>query len=505
VEIGLIDGFANAFTLANLGYALIGCLLGTMVGLLPGLGPGATMAILLPISFQLDPIGAVIILSGIFYGAMYAGSTTAILINVPGEVASVVTAIDGYQMTKQGRAGPALAIAAIGSYIAGIAGTIALAAFAPLIADIIFYFGPAEYFALVVFAMTALISFAGDSLLKAVAVTVVGLWLAAVGSDPLSGAVRLNFGGMSLMQGFDAIPVFVGLFGISEVLATAGGNVARPAPPPLGSWLTFMPRGIEMARGLAASVRGTISGFVLGLLPGMVPALTAYLAYDIERKVSKTPERFGQGAIEGVAAPEAANNATAMAGFIPLFALGVPTSPALAILLSALVIHGLPPGPALFTQHAAFTWTVIASIFIANTMLLVLNLPLVGLWSRLSAVPYRFLGPVILVVCMAAAYASRYSLFDVFVAIGFGFLGLAMRYGNWPMTPLVLGFLLGPMLEQSLRNSLELSGGSPMIFLERWICIALMAAGAIVLAGSLYLRRRSAAMKTLVAESANEV
>lgn len=504
MEYSLLNGFANAFSLANLAYAMIGCLLGTLVGVLPGIGPASAMAILLPLSFHLDPVGATIIMSGIFYGSMYGGSTTAILINVPGETASVVTALDGYQMTKQGRAGEALAIAALGSYLAGIFGTLVLAAMAPQAAELALYFGPAEYFALVVFSMTTLVSFAGASLLRGVTVAVVGIALAAVGSDPLSGTPRLNFGMVSLMSGFDAVPVFVGLFGIGEVLCSAGEKQQQAVKVALGSWLNFFPRGREMVAGLWASVRGTISGFVLGLLPGMLPALTAYLAYDIERKIAREPQRFGRGAIEGVAAPEAANNATAMAGFVPLLALGVPTSPALAILLGSLMINGLTPGPALFTEHALFTWTIIASMFIANTMLVVLNLPLVGVWAKLGAVPFRYLGPIILAVCIVAAYSARNSMFDVGVAVFFGIVGFWMREKSWPMAPLVLGFLLGPVLEQALRNALAISGGSPIIFLQKPICVSMLALAAVVLAVSLYMRHRSATVSAIVAEAGSE-
>ena len=393
MDVGLLSGLANALTLANIGFALIGCLLGTLVGILPGLGPASAMAILLPVALYLPADGAIIIMAGIYYGAMYGGSTTAILMNIPGEVASVITAQDGFAMTKQGRAGEALAIAAIGSYLAGMLGTLAIAFLGPKVADLALHFGPPEYFGLVLFSMTTLVSFAGRSIMAGVMLGVFGMWLASVGTDPLTGTQRLNFGTLELMKGFDIVPVLIGLFGIGEVLASLEQKVEQIYSGKLGSVLSMIPRGAEMTRGLAASARGTVIGFVFGLLPGMLPALTAYLSYDVERQISRTPEKFGTGMIEGVAAPEAANNATAMAGFIPLLALGIPTTPALAILLGTLMINGLTPGPMLFQQQALLVWTVIGSMFIANTALLVLNLPLVGLWARISRVPYHVLAP----------------------------------------------------------------------------------------------------------------
>jgi len=501
---GLIDGLLNALTFVNLGFALLGCLLGTLVGVLPGLGPASAMAILLPVALYLPPTGSVILLAGIYYGSMYGGSTTAILMNIPGEVASTVTAIDGFAMTKRGRAGQALAIAAIGSFIAGIAGTAAIALIGPQVAELALKFSAPEYFGLVVFSMVTLISFGGTSLLKALVVGVAGIWLATFGVDPVTGVHRQTFGTFEMMKGFDIVPVLVGLFGVAEVLVTAEQRVTSLYAGRLGSWVSMIPRGVELARGLAASVRGTVTGFVLGLLPGMLPALTAYIAYDVEKRVAREPQRFGEGAIEGVAGPEAANNATAMAGFVPLMSLGIPTSPSLAIMLGALMINGLQPGPRLFEEHALFTWTVIASMILANGMLLVLNLPLVGLWARISVVPYRYLGPIVLAVCLIGAYSPRNTLFDVFVAIGFGLLGYVMRKRDWPLAPFILGFLLGPMLEQALRQSMAMSGGSPMIFLERPICATLLAAAIVAVIVLTVVKRRSRAMSRLIHDSAIE-
>jgi putative tricarboxylic transport membrane protein len=500
----LLTGLAAALTPTNMLFALIGCLLGTLVGILPGLGPASAMAILLPSAIYLPPEGAIIIMAGIYYGAMYGGSTTAILTNVPGEVSSIVTAQDGYPMTRQGRAGQALAIAAIGSFMAGIFGTLAIAVIGPRIADLALRFGPAEYFALVLFSMTALISFAGPSVLKGLAIAALGMALAAVGTDPLTGTQRITFGTIEMTKGLDIVPVLIGLFGIAEMLVVMQGAAARSFTGRLGSWLSMLPRGIELARGLAASVRGTVTGFVMGLLPGMLPALTAYLAYDVERRIAKRPEEFGKGRIEGVAAPEAANNATAMAGFIPLLSLGIPTSPALAIVLGTLLINGLTPGPMLFQQQGTFVWTIIASMLLANAMLLVLNLPLIGLWARLSVVPYSILGPIVLAICIVGAYAPRNTLFDVWVAIAFGVVGYVMRRLNLPIAPLVLGFLLGPLLEQSLRQSLSLSAGNLFFVQDKPIALVLTIAAALVLAGTLYFKRRSKAVKSLIRDSTNE-
>jgi putative tricarboxylic transport membrane protein len=503
MDAGLLSGLANALTPANIGFALIGCLLGTLVGILPGLGPASAMAILLPVSIYLPPTGAIIIMAGIYYGAMYGGSTTAILMNIPGEVASVVTAQDGFAMTKQGRAGQALAIAAIGSYLAGMLGTVAIAIVGPRIADLALHFGPPEYFGLVLFSMTALVSFAGQSIFAGLMLGVLGMWLASIGTDPLTGTQRLNFGTFELMRGLDIVPVLIGLFGIAEVLASLESKIEQIYGGSLGSVLSMIPRGAEMARGMAASVRGTVIGFVLGLLPGMLPALTAYLSYDVERQVSRTPDRFGSGMIEGVAAPEAANNATAMAGFIPLLSLGIPTTPALAILLGTLMINGLTPGPMLFQQQALLVWTVIGSMLIANTALLVLNLPLVGLWARISRVPYYVLAPIVLAVCVVGAYAPRNTMFDVWVAIAFGIIGSFLRRLQMPLAPLVLGFLLGPMLEQSLRQSIALEG-TPAIFVTRPIPLVLIVGAVLVLGLTLLIRRRSRAVSGLIRDSAKE-
>jgi len=460
----LLHGFADALSLINLSYCLIGCFLGTVVGILPGLGPAATMAMLLPLTSYLPPAGMIIMMSGIYYGAQYGGSTTSILVNIPGEASSVVTTIDGFQMTKQGRAGQALAIAALASFIAGTAGVLLLSIIGPVLAEFGLRFGPPEYFCLVLFSLTMVLSFSSGQILKGIIAMVVGIMFTCVGLDPLSGKRRFVFGIAELTGGLDVIPVIMGLFGIAEVLASAEEGIKSVFS---GKLKALIPQGQELKRGLLASLRGTVVGCALGLLPGIGPTAGTFISYDIEKRISKNPSKFGTGCIEGVAAPEAANNATAQVGFIPLMTLGIPTVPIMAILIAAFMLYGLTPGPTLFTQHGRLTWNIIASMYIGNVMLVVLNLPLVGLWARLCLVPYRILGPLILGICFVGGYSMRNSMFDVWSMIFFGMMGYVMKRRNWPIPPLVLGFILGPMFEQNLRASLGFSGGSILIFVTR--------------------------------------
>lgn len=462
----IIQGIINVCSPSNLLYCFIGCVLGTLVGVLPGLGPPATLSILLPLTMFLDPTGSIIMMAGLYYGAQYGGSTTSILINIPGEVSSVPTTFDGYQMTLRGKAGQALWMAAVSSFIAGTIGTLLLSFIGPGIAKYALKFGPPEYFGLVFFSMTILLSLSGSSITKGLATGLVGIILSTIGVDPLTGVTRFTFGSTSLMRGFDLIPILVGLFGIGEILTTAeegrdriySGKIERMTPPKK-----------DIKRGLLASIRGTIVGFPLGVLPGMLPGLTSFLAYDLEKRISKSQHRFGKGAIEGVAAPEAANNATAQAGFIPIMTLGIPTSPSTAIILAALMIVGLQPGPVLFETNKEFIWTVIGSMYVGNLLLLILNLPLVGLWARISLIPYKYLAPIVLGISVIGAYSTRNTMFDVWVALGAGILGYLMRKGNWPIAPFILGIILGPMLEQSLRQSLSMGGIT--IFFHRPVCI----------------------------------
>jgi putative tricarboxylic transport membrane protein len=481
----LINGMLNVLSPANLFYCFLGCILGTLVGVLPGLGPASTLSILLPLTMYLNPTGSIIMLAGLYYGAMYGGSTTSILVNIPGEAASVPTCFDGYQMTKQGRAGEALWIAAVGSFIAGTLGSVAISVIGPGLAKYALNFGPPEYFGLIFFSLTTLISLSGASMTKGLAVGVIGLLLATIGIDPLTGTSRFNFGSTGMMRGFDIVPMVVGLFGISEILFSAEEGAQSIYSGKIGK---MMPRGDELKKGIKASLRGTALGFPMGLLPGMVVALTTFMSYDLEKRISKYPEKFGTGVIEGVAGPEAANNATCQAGFIPLAALGIPTSPSWAIVLAALMMYGLQPGPVLFQTNKAFIWTVIASMYIGNVLLLILNLPLVGLWARISLIPYKYLGPTILGICVVGAYSPRNTMFDVWVALGCGVVGYIMRKFNWPLAPLILGFILGSMLEQSFRQSLSMGG--PTIFFGRPLSIGfILAAFALVIVSFRLMRR----------------
>jgi putative tricarboxylic transport membrane protein len=493
----LINGILHVLTPMNLFYSFLGCVLGTLVGVLPGLGPASTLSILLPLTMYLNPTGSIIMLAGLYYGAMYGGSTTSILVNIPGEAASVATCFDGFQMTKQGRAGEALWIAAVGSFIAGTLGAIAISVIGPGLAKYALKFGPPEYFGLIFFSLTTLVSLSGASLTRGMGVGLLGILLSTVGIDPLTGATRFNFGSTGMMRGLDLVPIVVGLFGISEIIISAEEGVGQIYEGKIGK---MMPRGKELRKGLMASLRGTALGFPLGMLPGMVVALTTFMAYDLEKRISKYPEKFGTGMIEGVAGPEAANNATCQAGFIPLAALGIPTSPSWAIVLAALMMYGLQPGPVLFTQNKEFIWTVIGSMYVGNVLLLVLNLPLVGMWAKISLIPYKYLGPTILGICVVGAYSPRNTMFDVWIALGSGVLGYIMRKTNWPLAPLILGFILGSMMEQSLRQSLSMGG--PFIFFGRPISIGFILAAVVLVIVSMKLRKR--VPKELLEEGAQE-
>lgn len=484
----LLDGFASAASPENLLMAAIGALVGTFVGVLPGLGPTSAIAILLPLTGVLAPTQGIIMLAGIYYGAMYGGSTTAILLNIPGELSSVPTCLDGYPLAKKGRGGPALGICAIASFAAGVLGVIGLVFFAPVLADQALKFGPPEYFALMLLALTLMVSLSGGSLIKSFLMGAFGYALALVGLGPSSGMPRFDYGVSQLVGGFDMISIIIGLFAVTEVLKgieekRAATAIARPG--------SVYPQKADLKKSAAPMLRGGLVGFFLGLLPGCSAAITAFLAYDLEKKVSRHPEKFGQGAIEGVAAPEAANNATSSAGFIPLFSLGIPSSPPLAILLAGLMIYGLTPGPVLFEQHAPFVWTVIASMFVGNAMLLVLNLPLVWVWVKLTRVPYGIMAPIILLFCTIGAYSVRNSMFDVGVAFLFGGLGYLFHKYKWPVVPLVLCFILGPLLEESFIQTMAMGSGHIGIIWERPISLAILVAAAALLVVSILLNRRT--------------
>jgi putative tricarboxylic transport membrane protein len=461
--------------------------LGTLVGVLPGIGPTSGIAILLPLTSFLPPAPAIIMLAAIYYGAMYGGSTTAILVNIPGEVASVVTTLDGYQMARQGRAGPALAIAAIASFVAGTLGLVGLTFFAPPLADLALGIGPPEYFGLVVLAFSVVVSLSGGALLQGLSAAAVGALISLVGLDPMSGVRRFAFGTTTLLAGVDFIAVTIGLFAIGEVLIGVEKAIAAVSTAPLGR---LMPRWDELRSCLGTMLRATGVGFFLGLLPGATPGVISFISYDLERRVSRSPERFGRGAIEGVAAPEGANNAVTSGGFVPLLALGIPATPALAVLLSGLMIYGLQPGPLLFEKQPQFVWTIIASMYIGNVMLLILNLPLVGLWARLCRVPYAVMAPVILLFSVVGAFSVRNNFADVGMALAFGVLGYLMRKLGYPTAPLVLALILTPMLERSLLQSLSMAAGSPLVFVQRPLAVILIGIGLALIGWTVAARRR---------------
>ena len=489
---GLLQGFQIALSPVNLLWCFIGCVLGTAVGVLPGLGPAATIALLLPVSMKMgSPVTAIILMAGIFYGAMYGGSTTSILLNIPGEAASVVTCIDGYQMAKKGRAGAALGVAAIGSFVAGTFGVIGLTAMAPPLAEAALKFGPPEYFSLTVLGLLLATYLAGASPLKGLTMAILGLILGSVGLDPLSGAVRFDFGIANLQSNIDFVTVAMGLFGVGEILISLEESGAV-------SILTtkiknVFPTMADLARSGWAMVRGSIIGFAVGILPGGGAVLSSLISYAVERKVSKTPEEFGQGAIEGVAGPEAANNSAASSSFIPLLTLGIPGNASTAMIFAALLIQGVTPGPFLLTEHANVFWGVVASMYIGNVTLLVLNLPLVGMWAQLLRVPYAFMAPLIMVLTLVGVYSVNNSTFDIWVMLVMGLFGYLARKLKFDLGPLLLAFVLGPIMERSLRQALLMSHGSFAIFFARPIAAVLMATAILFVLGNLVAARRKKA------------
>jgi len=492
----LFQGFATAFSLQNLLWALVGCFIGTLVGVLPGIGPASGIAILLPMTTVLPPTSAIIMMAAIYYGAMYGGSTTAIVVNIPGEASSVPTCIDGYEMAKQGRAGPALAISAISSFFAGTLGLVGLTFFAPLLANFAVVFGPPEYFALMLMALTLIISLSGRALLKGVISMALGLMTSLIGQDPLTGATRLTFGSPKLLAGIDFISVIVGLFAISEVMINVEQRITTISQK-IGNW---MPTWADIKQCLGTMLRCTGVGFFLGLLPGVTPSVTTFVAYDLEKRVSKHPERFGHGAIEGVAAPEGANNATSTAGFVPLFSFGLPTAPSMAVLLGGLMMYGLQPGPMLFKQNPEFVWAVIASMYIGNVMLLVLNLPLVGMWAKICVIPFYILGPLIVFFSVLGTYSIRFLAFDVWIMLIFGVIGYFMRKLGFPVAPMVLATVIAQMMETSLGQSLLISQGSPLIFFTRPISAVFMALAFLSIGRGIWIQARSKAPEVALDE-----
>ena len=466
-------GFATAFTLQNLLYCFIGCVLGTLIGVLPGLGPIATIAMLLPATYALPPIAALIMLAGIYYGAQYGGSTTAILINIPGESSSVVTAIDGYKMARNGRAGVALFTAGVGSFFAGCVATLVLAAFAAPLSELAFKFGPAEYFSLMVLGLIGAVVLASGSLIKAIAMIVLGLLLGLVGTDVNSGTSRYAFDVPQLTDGLGFVAVAMGVFGFAEIMANLEQKENRETF--LDKVTNLWPNKEDFKRMVAPILRGTLLGSVLGILPGGGAALAAFGAYSLEKKVSKYGHEFGKGAIEGVAAPESANNAAAQTSFIPLLTLGIPPNAVMALMVGAMTIHNIQPGPQVMTSNPALFWGLIASMWIGNLMLIILNLPLIGVWVKLLTIPYRHLYPAILVFCCIGVYSVNNTVFDIYLTGAFGILGYVFMKFKCEAPPLLLGFVLGPMMEENFRRALLLSRGDFSVFVTRPLSASLLA------------------------------
>jgi TctA family transporter len=487
---GIALGLETALQPGNVLICLLGVSLGTMVGVLPGIGPTATVALLLPITFNFDPIASLIMLAGIYYGAQYGGSTTAILLNLPGESSAAVTALDGHQMARQGRAGPALATAALGSFFAGTVGTVVLALFAPPLARAALEFGPAEYFSLVVLGLIVSIALASGSALKALAMIVLGLLLGTIGQDLQTGVPRFTFGQRELFGGLDFVSLAVGMFGLAEIMR----NLERPMG---GSLVTRKVQGLWLGREDFRAIRwpvlrGTTLGSLLGVLPGAGHVLASFTSYSVEKRVSRTPKRFGRGAIEGVAAPESANNAAAQTSFIPLLTLGLPAHPVMALLVGAFIIQGIVPGPTVIDDEPELFWGLIASMWVGNLLLVVLNLPLIGLWVRMLSVPYDVLFPAIIAFASVGCYSLGLNAWDVFAIAASGVLGYALiRWGCEP-APLLLGFVLGPLLEENLRRAMIISRGDPSVFATRPISAVLLvlAVGALLVAVVPAVRRK---------------
>jgi len=464
----LMLGFSVAATPINLLYCFIGCLLGTLIGVLPGVGPVATIAMLLPATYALPPVAALIMLAGIYYGAQYGGSTTAILVNLPGEASSVVTTIDGYQMARKGRAGPALAAAGLGSFFAGCVGTLILAAFAAPLTELAFKFGPAEYFSLMVLGLIGAVVLASGSLVKAIAMIILGLLMGLIGTDVNSGVARFSFDIPELTDGVGFVVVAMGVFGYGEIIF----NLSRPEDERevFTSGVTgLFPTAEDFKNMIPAVLRGTALGSVLGVLPGGGALLAAFAAYTVEKKTKLRPGEvpFGQGNIRGVAAPEAANNAGAQTSFIPLLTLGIPPNAVMALMVGAMTIHNVQPGPQVMTSNPQLFWGLIASMWLGNFMLIILNLPLIGMWIKLLTVPYRFLFPAIILFCAVGVYSTNNNSFDIWMVAVFGFIGYVfVKIGCEPQ-PLLLGFILGPMMEENLRRALLLSRGDWSVFVTR--------------------------------------
>ena len=500
--LGLVaQGFATALTLQNLFFCFVGVLMGTLIGVLPGLGPVSGVAILLPIVFTLDPTPAIIMLAGIYYGSMYGGSTTSILINTPGESASVMTCLDGYAMARQGRAGAALGMSALASFIAGTVSVLGLMLLAPPLARVALSFGPAEYFALMVLGLTMLTRLAGRSLTKGLMMGAFGLALGTIGIDPVTGTARYTFGRADLAEGLNFVPVAMGIFALGEILSNAEESLTRDVfkTELKGLWPTSQ----DWLACRWTIVRSTIIGFFVGALPGAGATVASFMAYAAEKKASKHPEKFGTGVIEGVAAPEAANNAATGGALVPLLTLGLPSSATTAILLGALLILNVRPGPLLISERPEFFWAVVTSMYVGNVMLLILNLPLVGLWASMLRIPYTILLPLILLFTLIGAYAINGTVLDIWIMIAFGVIGYLMRKFDYPAAPLVLALVLGPLMETNFRRALSLSQNDYSVFLTHPISAFLLVCAVLSLTWPLLVRLitgRKDAMPNVVAE-----
>ena len=471
----LLEGFAVATQPHNLLAAFLGCLIGTAIGALPGIGPVTGVALLLPLTFGQPAVTAIIMLAGIYYGAMYGGAITSILVNAPGESASVVTALDGYQMARQGRGGVALALSAISSFVAGTVGVVLLMLLAPSMAEVALRFGPPENFALMLLGLTTVAGLGSGSTVKALISVVLGLMLGTVGLDAITGRNRYTLGFLELLEGIDFVVAAIGVFALGEVLANlAAGPAGSVSVARYGGFRSLWPRRRDLGRAFWPMVRGTLIGFVVGILPGAGATVSSFLAYSVERRLSRQPERFGRGAPEGVAAPEAANNAATAGAMAPMLVLGIPGSATTGIILAALLMFGLRPGPTLFLQNPDFVWGLFASMYIGNVVLLVLNLPLVGLFAQIARVPYRLLTFIIILFSVLGTYGLRNSLFDVYLLFLFGLVGYLFRLADIPPAPMALGLVLAPLLEQALRQSLIISRGSYLIFVQRPVALAVL-------------------------------
>ncbi len=473
----LLMGFTIALTPENLTYALLGCVWGTLVGILPGIGPAAGTALLIPLTFHLPATGAIIMLSAIFYGSQYGGTITTVLLNVPGEASSVVTMLDGHQMAKKGRAGAALSIAALGSFFGGSMATLGLVVAAPPLAVLALRLGPPEFFSLIVMGLALGMGLAGKSLLKSLMVGVFGMFISLVGLDSVQGTPRFTFDQEELLDGLEFISVIIGLFGLSDILVNLEQETRQIVTTKMKG---LIPSREEVKNSVWPALRGTVVGFFLGILPGMGVAVSSFISYVVERRMSRYPEKFGTGVIEGVAGPETANNAHANSALIPMFTLGIPSAPVMAVLMSAFIINGLTPGPQLFRERPDLVWGVIASLYIGNIMLLILNLPLIPVWVQVMKIPYGILFAVILAIMIVGSYSANNTIFDVWVMIGFGVVGYVLKKLEFPLAPAILTFILGPMMERSLYKSMVMSGGDITILFTRPISLTFLILAAVI-------------------------